>query len=148
MEAAVLNLQTMADVNGNSTAMDAELEVKKLQELVRKLERQNEQLRTRANTANSCTSAGHLCSSSGCSGPFAAGPFYTGNYCLPPSAPAPSGPYASEELYPYFHPHRDPENNGGEQTALDEAQILDLSTLLPNDREAEDSWYCSRVPYY
>ncbi|CAN9497567.1 unnamed protein product [Ophioblennius macclurei] len=52
----------MADVKGNNNNNEAlsgaELEVLKLQELVRRLEKQNEQLRTRA---NSCSSAGpHL----------------------------------------------------------------------------------------
>ncbi|XP_072542094.1 SLAIN motif-containing protein 1-like isoform X1 [Salminus brasiliensis] len=143
MEAAVMNLQMMADVNGNSKVMDAELEVKKLQELVRKLERQNEQLRTRANTANSCTSAGHLCSNSSCSGHLTAGQLglYTGNYCVSPaSATAPFVPHTTEELYPYFHPQREAENNGSEQTALDEAEILDISALLCIDGEAEDTW--------
>ncbi|XP_017566328.2 SLAIN motif-containing protein 1a isoform X3 [Pygocentrus nattereri] len=141
MEAAVLNLQMMADVNGNSKVMDAELEVKKLQELVRKLERQNEQLRTRANTANSCPSAGHLCSNSSCSGLLTAGQFYTGNYSVSsPSATGSFGPHTTEELYPYFHPQREAENNGCEQTALDEAEMLDLSALLPIDGQAEDTW--------
>ncbi|XP_036420689.1 SLAIN motif-containing protein 1a isoform X1 [Colossoma macropomum] len=141
MEAAVLNLQMMADVNGNSKVMDAELEVKKLQELVRKLERQNEQLRTRANTANSCPSAGHLCSNSSCSELLTAGQFYTGNYPVSsPSVTGSFGPHTTEELYPYFHPQREAENNGCERTALDEAEILDLSALLPIDGEAEDTW--------
>ncbi|KAI4874149.1 hypothetical protein NFI96_015656 [Prochilodus magdalenae] len=146
MEAAVMNLQMMADVNGNSKVMDAELEVKKLQELVRKLERQNEQLRTRANTANSCSSAGLLCSNSSCSGHLAAaaaaaGQFYTGSYCVSsPSATGLFGPHTTDELYPYFHPQREAENKGCERTVLDEAEILDLSALLPIDGEAEDTW--------
>ncbi|XP_043103997.1 SLAIN motif-containing protein 1a isoform X1 [Puntigrus tetrazona] len=126
MDGLLFNPQMMADVNGNSKIMNAELEVKKLQELVRKLERQNEQLRTRANAANNCTSSARL-------GPD------TGNYRLSPSCAPSFG--LSDEHYPYFHPQS---ATGAEEeedaTALDEVEVLDLLVVLPVDGESDYSW--------
>ncbi|XP_026128307.1 SLAIN motif-containing protein 1a isoform X6 [Carassius auratus] len=117
--------RTMADVNGNSKIMNAELEVKKLQELVRKLERQNEQLRTRANAANNCTSGGRL-------GPD------TGSYCLSSSCSPSFG--SPEEHYPYFHPQSVTGADEEDATVLDEVEILDLRVVLPIDGESDYIW--------
>ncbi|XP_018952568.2 SLAIN motif-containing protein 1a isoform X2 [Cyprinus carpio] len=125
MDGLLFNPQTMADVNGNSKLMNAELEVKKLQELVRKLERQNEQLRTRANAANNCTSSARL-------GPD------TGNHCLPSSCSPSFG--LSEEHYPYFHPQSVTGADEDDATVLDEVQILDLHVVLPIDGESDYIW--------
>ncbi|XP_052420866.1 SLAIN motif-containing protein 1a isoform X3 [Carassius gibelio] len=125
MDGLLFNPQTMADVNGNSKIMNAELEVKKLQELVRKLERQNEQLRTRANAANNCTSGGRL-------GPD------TGSYCLSSSCSPSFGP--SEEHYPYFHPQSVTGADEEDATVLDEVEILDLRVVLPIDGESDYIW--------
>ncbi|KAL1022247.1 hypothetical protein UPYG_G00024190 [Umbra pygmaea] len=140
MDAAVLNPQLMTDVNGNSNAVNAELEVKKLQELVRKLERQNEELRTRA---NGCTGSPHILPPS---------PAYIdGSYCIP--SPLPTllcqtlGSFSSlDEPFEYFHPHSvvvdgslEVEANYTENTVLDEVDILDLDCIFSKE-EPEDTW--------
>uniref|UniRef100_A0A8C1K469 SLAIN motif family, member 1a n=1 Tax=Cyprinus carpio TaxID=7962 RepID=A0A8C1K469_CYPCA len=125
MDGLLFNPQMMMDVNGNSKIMNAELEVRKLQELVRKLERQNEQLRTRANLANSCTSSARL-------GPD------TGNHCLSPSYSPSFG--LSEEHYPYFDPQSVTGADEDDATVLDEVEVLDLHDVLPIDGESDYSW--------
>ncbi|XP_052005047.1 SLAIN motif-containing protein 1a isoform X1 [Xyrauchen texanus] len=150
MDGLLFNPQMMTDVNGNSKIMNAELEVKMLQELVRKLERQNEQLRTRANVANNCTSSARLLSSpsSACLGGLAgpdAGLFYTGNYCISPRVStlsySPSfGLSTSDEHYPYFHPQSANDADVDDGTVLDELDILDLDVVLPIVGETDYCW--------
>lgn len=126
MEAAVLNPAAMAEVDCNSNTLNAELEVKKLQELVRKLERQNEQLRNRA---------GHvLPPPGGCRLPS---PLRT-LLCRPSSPP--------EEPFDYFHPHgegagaeEEEEEDSSEPSVLDELELLDLDSLSCSD-QSDESW--------
>lgn len=146
MDGLLFKPQMMADVNGNSKMMNAELEVKKLQELVRKLERQNEQLRTRANAANNCTSSVRLLAApaSACPGGPAGpdtGSFHTGNYCVSPSYSPSFG--LSDEHYPYFHPQSvtGADEEDEDATVMDEVEKLDLHALLPIDGESDYSWY-------
>nr|XP_046179237.1 SLAIN motif-containing protein 1-like isoform X1 [Oncorhynchus gorbuscha] len=139
MDAAVMNSQIMTDVNGNSNAANAELEVKKLQELVRKLERQNEQLRTRA---NGCTGSPHILPPS---------PAYmAGGYCIPSPLPtllcqsSLESFFPSDEPFEYFHSHHvdtalDTEADYMERTVLDEVDILDLDAVFSHE-DSEATW--------
>ncbi|XP_014847070.1 PREDICTED: SLAIN motif-containing protein 1-like isoform X2 [Poecilia mexicana] len=122
MEAAVLGPAVMTDVDCGS--LNAELEVKKLQQLVRKLERQNEQLRSRA---GGCLSGGFQ----PLQGPL-----------LQPSLSSLSPP---GEPLDHFHPYageedeEEEEEDASEPSVLDELELLDLESLSCSE-ESDETW--------
>ncbi|XP_048833820.1 SLAIN motif-containing protein 1-like isoform X2 [Brienomyrus brachyistius] len=135
MEAAVLRPRMMVDDNGNNNGLNAELEVKKLQELVRKLEVQNEQLRTRA-SAQAC-----LLGSPAESPPS---PLLSGIYCIPSVIPILSRSPVADDPHAYFRPRctagAETEDAYNGLSVLDEVELLDLDSTFPCDAESEDTW--------
>uniref|UniRef100_A0A3Q3XNI5 Uncharacterized protein n=1 Tax=Mola mola TaxID=94237 RepID=A0A3Q3XNI5_MOLML len=117
MEADVLSPPMMADVGGNGKVTNAELEVLKLQELVRKLEKQNEQLRSRANAVNNRAGGPHLQT------PARSDTFSCKYGTASPTRSHPCTP-EPEEPFAYFHA-------AGAATVLDEVDVLDLNVVLP-----------------
>ncbi|KAM8872097.1 SLAIN motif-containing protein 1 isoform 2-T2 [Synchiropus picturatus] len=111
MEAAVLQPAMMPELDCNSNTQNAELEVKKLQQLVLKLERQNQQLRNRANDLP--------------------GP-------LPSLLGRVSPQLLGEELL-YFQPSEDGAagEDGSETSVLDDLELLDLDST---SEESDETW--------
>lgn len=112
-----------AELDLNSNRLDAELEVKKLQQLVRKLEWQNEKLRNH----------------SGASGGQSPDP----GWCQLASVPSPlSGSVlgsleSPEDQLDYF-PDQCVENRD-ETSLLDELELLDLYSMSCSD-ESDETW--------
>lgn len=155
----------MEDINSN---INADLEVRKLQDLVKKLEQQNEQLRTRSTLlASSGGVSGNVRPvSAGFDSPLSAGPaaglagfsgvgfggsrgyevLLENSRCLSPRQPYDSPGYgrayegagATASGSPYMADMGD-FSEDGETSVLDEVEILDLEDMDCLNEE-EDSW--------
>lgn len=107
----------------NANRLDAELEVKKLQQLVWKLEWQNEQLRNRSGG-----SSGHSLNL------LVPGP----KWCRPSSGPS----LRSESVLGSLQTQEDQPDHylaGDEPSLLDELELLDLNSLSFSD-ESDETW--------
>ncbi|XP_060923158.1 SLAIN motif-containing protein 1-like [Limanda limanda] len=119
-------MEVMEELDLNSNRLPPELEVKKLQQLVRRLELQNEQLR-----ASGCP--GGLAPGFGLGGPGAI------RLLAPPRCLSPP-----VEPFEYFQPHgagdgaSEPGEDEAEPSVLDGLELLDLEVLCCHEEEEEE----------
>ncbi|XP_008105077.1 SLAIN motif-containing protein 1 isoform X2 [Anolis carolinensis] len=135
MEAALL--QPLAAEVKPGGAVSAELEVKKLQELVRKLEKQNEQLRSRASASPPGSGSSPLQQ-------LLLSSLQAQQHALPAASPPALSP--SGEPFVYFKPSPGDGGGGSQEgllpaaTFLDDVEVLDLRAER-QERDAETWLY-------